>query len=159
MFQGGLDQKADQVMVLQDRAARDDRPGDFDLVERQNVDQGRRSPGGIGQAFGKPLPDVALSLDHQRHEDRVQQPLDIRISRRTDRLTGLAKLDNARQKAFAIAGIPAAGQSQKLSGLDGLDDQPPRIPNPISMIMLWPNENMLKRLCLENDKKSDLLSR
>jgi len=27
------------------------------------------------------------------------------------------------------------------------------------MIMLWPKENMLKRLCLENDKKSDLLSR
>ena len=69
MLQSGLDQKADQVMVLQDRAARDDWPGNFDLVERQNVDQGRRSPGGIGQAFRKPLPDVAFSLDDKRHED------------------------------------------------------------------------------------------
>jgi hypothetical protein len=49
VLQRGLDQQADQVVILQDRAAGDDRPGDLDLVQRQDVDQGRRGPGGVGQ--------------------------------------------------------------------------------------------------------------
>jgi hypothetical protein len=92
VLQRGLDQQADQVVVLQDRAAGDDRAGDLDLVQRQDVDQGRRRPGGVGQALGQAGADVALGLDHQGHEDRVEQDLDFGRGRDGGGLAGVAHL-------------------------------------------------------------------
>ena len=121
VLQGGLHEKPDQVVVLQHRAARDDRPGDFDLVQGHDVDQGGGRPFGVGQALGEASPDIALGLDHQGHEDGVQQRLDVRVGRLASGSSRLAKIDDATEQAFAIVGIAATRQRHQRSDLDGLN--------------------------------------
>jgi hypothetical protein len=104
------------------------------------------------------LADVALGLDHQSHEDGIEQTLNIRVGGRANGLAGFAKFDDSGQQPFAVARIAAARQCQKLSGLDGLDDQPPRIPNLVRMTLPSLNENMLKQLERPNHKNSGALS-
>jgi hypothetical protein len=116
-------------VVLQDRAAGDDRAGDLDLVEGQDVDQGGRRPGGVGQALGQAGADVALGLDDQAHEDRVEQDLDLGRRGLALGLAGVAHVHDAGEQALAIVRLAAAGQGQKLRGLGGLAHQPPRNPS------------------------------
>jgi hypothetical protein len=146
-------------VILQHLTARDDRAGDLDLVERQDVDQGRRCPGSVSQALRQALANIALGFDDQSHEDRIEQALDIGIGWGTSGLASFAKFNDASEQPFAIARIAAARQCQKLGGLDGLDDQPPRIPNCVRMTLLSANENMLKQGGSTRDKSSGELSR
>jgi hypothetical protein len=60
MLQRCLDQHAQQVVILEDRAALEDWPGDFDLVQRQKIHQGGGCPFRMGQPFRKRLSHLPL---------------------------------------------------------------------------------------------------
>ncbi len=119
VLDGGLDQEADQVAILQHRAGGDDRTGDLDVVQRQHVDQGAGRPGGVGQLFGEPAADFALGLDHQAHEDVVQQRLH-RLGVQGARAIGaVAQVGDGEEQPLAVSRRARLGQLQQAVGLGG----------------------------------------
>ena len=59
VLDGGLNQQAHEVQVAEHRALGDDRPRDLDVVQRQDVDQGGRSPGRVGELLRQAAANVA----------------------------------------------------------------------------------------------------
>jgi hypothetical protein len=134
VLDGGLDQQADEVVLLEHRTGGDDRPGDLNLVEGQHIDQGGRRPVGGGELLGQAAADVALGLDHQLHEDRGQQVLhggDL-VSRRG--FTGVAQVDDGQQQALAVGGRPALGEVQNAVATRG----EAQAGSPISLVLTKP---------------------
>jgi len=144
MLQRGLDQQTDQIMVVKDGTARDDRAGDLDLVQSHDVDQGRRGPIGVRQSLRKAMTYVALGLDDQGHEDRVEQGLDVGMGRLALGAARLAQVDDpgeqtlsvtrSRLRASVISVEISTAEMARLLESEGVT----------RMTLRRPNENMLK---------------
>ena len=109
MLDGGLDQHPDQVLVLEQRALGDDRTGDLDLVQRQDVDERRRRPLGLGQTLGQGQADVALHIADDGEED-----VGGGVVRGAAR--GLDQIGQTHQEPLAIIGRAASRERQKAIG-------------------------------------------
>ncbi len=117
MLDGGFHQQPDQVAILQHRAGRDDWPGDLDLVQGQDIDQRPRRPVGVRQLVGEAATDFALGLDHQAHEDVVEQRLHRLGVQGAHALGALAQVGDGEQKPLAIPRGASLRQLHQTLGL------------------------------------------
>jgi hypothetical protein len=112
MFQCCLDEDPDEVRILEDGAAGDDRPGDLDVVEGQDVDQRRGRPVGGGDLLGQPETDVELGLEDQVEEDLGQEGLDPRGAKLVR--TAVAEVHQANEQPLAVRHVTALGEGHDL---------------------------------------------
>ena len=117
VFQRGFDQQPDQIVVVQQRAAGDDGAGDLDVVQGQDVNQRPRRPFDAGDAFGQMAAHLALGVQHQGHEQFVDEGLGAHGLEVAAGTRQLAQADDVHQQAFAIGGLTAFGQRQESVGL------------------------------------------
>ena len=110
MFQTGLHEHSQQILILEDRAAREDGTGNLDVVERQDIDEGGGRPGRRREAFGQGLADIVLGLTGQNQKDVGQD--------RRQLLTGggvlVAQGHHAHQKALPIFQRATAGEGEQV---------------------------------------------
>ncbi len=72
MFNGGLDQNPQQILILQERASGDHRPCNLDFIKRQHRNQCRRCPFCVRQTFRQRQTDIPLGLPGDDHENVAQ---------------------------------------------------------------------------------------
>ncbi len=119
MLDGGLDQEPDQVAVLQGGAAGDDRPGDLDLVQRQDIDQRPGRPARARQLLREAVADLALGLHDQGHEDVVEQSLDRVGVQGADARSAVAQVRDGQKQSFAVPGAAGLRELHQPLGLTG----------------------------------------
>ena len=112
MLERGLDQQPHQVVVVEQRAAGDDRAGDLDVVQGEDVDQGLGRPIGVRDALGQPPPDGALRVQHQGHEQVVDDPLGSQGVVAVANPAQFAKAHDVHQQTFAVGWLPTLGKIQ-----------------------------------------------
>ena len=110
MLQTGLDEYGQQVLILEDRASGEDGAGDLDVVERQNIDEGGRRPGGRRQTLGQGFADVVLGLTGEDEEDVGQDGGQVLAGGRVL----VAQGHDAHQQSLPVLKGPAVGEGQQV---------------------------------------------
>ena len=114
MLDGGLDQQADQILVVQQGAGGDDGAGDLDVVEGQDIDQGGRRPVHMGQLLGQAAADIPFGLDHQAHEDRIEQILHRWRGHDLGAFGHVTQFHDRQQQSLPVRGRSTPGQAEDL---------------------------------------------
>ena len=121
MFDGGLDEDHNQVVVLKHRAGRQDRSCDLDLIQRQHVDERVRGPVGLGQPFCQNPTHIPFDLVSE-HEKDFAQDLGEFLGRRV----GFAQGGDGEEQSLPIVARPAARQGEKVAQMRSLGFRGPR---------------------------------
>ena len=110
VLDSGLDQQTDQIVLAQHGTERNDRARNFNVVERQDVDQGTGGPVGMGEPLGQEVPDAPLGLDHQAHENGTQKGLVTGDLHRLAAVGRVAQVHDRQQQAFSVRRLAAPGE-------------------------------------------------